>query len=43
MNDFIFFTIKIRKAKSCKKLKLKKLGYNCEDLHNKKLKDIYTI
>ena len=33
----------IRKAKSCKKLKLDKLGYNCEDLQNQKIEDIYLI
>ncbi|MDC0445252.1 polysaccharide lyase [Candidatus Pelagibacter sp.] len=39
----VIFYDEIRKAKSCKKLKLKKLGYNCEDLQNQKLKDIYKI
>ena len=41
-NHVIFYD-EIRKAKSCKKLKLGKLGYNCEDLESQKLKDIYII
>ena len=41
-NHIIFYD-EIRKAKSCKKLKLKKLGYNCEDLQNQKIEDIYLI
>ena len=41
-NHVIFYD-EIRKAKSCKKLKLEKLGYNCEDLQNQKLEEIYTI
>ena len=41
-NHVVYYD-EIRKAKSCKKLKLKKLGYNCEDLQNQKLEDIYLI
>ena len=33
----------IRKAKSCKKLKLVKLGYSCQDLENQKIEKIYRL
>jgi hypothetical protein len=41
-NHVIYYD-EIRKAKSCKKLKLEKLGYSCEDLESQKLENIYTI
>jgi len=41
-NHVVFYD-EIRKAKSCEKLKLKKIGYNCKDLQNQKLEDIYSI
>ncbi|MDC0423917.1 polysaccharide lyase [Candidatus Pelagibacter sp.] len=41
-NHVVYYD-EIRKAKSCKKLKLEKLGYSCKDLEGQKLKNIYTI
>ena len=41
-NHVVYYD-EIRKAKSCKKLKLGKLGYSCKDLESQKLENIYTI
>ena len=41
-NHVVYYD-EIRKAKSCKKLKLGILGYSCSDLESQKLENIYTI
>ena len=41
-NHIVYYD-EINYAKSCKKLKLKKLGYSCKDLKSQKLEKIHTI
>ena len=41
-NHVVYYD-EIRKAKSCKKLKLVKLGYSCQDLENQKIEKIYRL
>ena len=41
-NHVVYYD-EIRKAKSCKKLKLGKLGYFCQDLENQKIEKIYRL
>jgi hypothetical protein len=41
-NHVVYYD-EIRKAKSCKKLKLGKPGYTCQDLENQKIEKIYTL
>ena len=41
-NHVVYYD-EIRKAKSCKKLKLGKLGYSCQDLENQKIEKIYRL
>jgi len=41
-NHVVYYD-EIRKAKSCKKLKLGTLGYSCSDLESQKLENIYII
>jgi hypothetical protein len=41
-NHVVFYD-EIRKAKSCKKLKLGKLGFSCQDLENQKIEKIYRL
>ena len=41
-NHVVYYD-EIRKAKSCKKLKLGKLGYSCQDLENQKIEKKYRL
>ena len=41
-NHVVYYD-EIRKAKSCKKLKLGKLGFSCQDLENQKIEKIYRL
>ena len=41
-NHVVYYD-EIRKAKSCKKLKLEKFGYFCKDLENQKMERIYKL
>ncbi|MDC0031642.1 polysaccharide lyase [Candidatus Pelagibacter sp.] len=41
-NHVVYYD-EIRKAKSCKKLKLEKFGYFCKDLENQKMEKIYKL
>ena len=41
-NHVVYYD-EIRKAKSCKKLKLEKFGYFCKDLKNQKMEKIYKL
>jgi len=41
-NHVVYYD-EIRKAKSCKKLKLGKLGYSCQELENQIIEKIYTL